>query len=455
MIKKKLVVSLLIIIFSVPVATAQKYVILEKIQCWASQSSTMKYWKDTNICKLFGSQLNALLSKYNHPPLADTLHITIEDLNEIQDRGKIKNSTFTDSDNLHLFMGISEITPSAYFFHTINTDIDSGVIIAAKTIFQIRLVLMNPDKSIVVNDSLDLIVRFSNTPGMGVLSPVGYVTPKGFLDIIKAGLNLLLNPKNEFEQIEAQVAPAFAGDNYILPKTIKQPRIYVTTSKDISRYTFNNTSQMIRLGEPMYEEIKIKDKKGDKYPEKLTKAIKNTNHYAISDFVYLRQDCRDVLHDRNYQIKLVAQVDPESPLFSPTNPFTDFLAGNFHYLLSEKDTLAVFSIAKSVEDASNEIYPSQVSNGFDSTSLYSLPSIIFPRLKLRYAYVVTGKIGQQVFSIKCSDTRNTVKELFLNNTLICIAQGKFSPEKLVIFDASLSPELLNQLFMIGFNRFFE
>ena len=51
--------------------------------------------------------------------------------------------------------------------------------------------------------------------------------------------------------------------------------------------------------------------------------------------------------------------------------------------------------------------------------------------------------------------RNTIKEIFLDKKLVCIAQGKFSIEKFVVFDASLSTELLNQLFMIGFNRFFE
>jgi hypothetical protein len=72
-----------------------------------------------------------------------------------------------------------------------------------------------------------------------------------------------------------------------------------------------------------------------------------------------------------------------------------------------------------------------------------------------YAYLVKGQIGKHRFSIKCSGFGNTVKEIYLDDTLICIAQGKFSPEKFVFFDASLSPELFNQLLMIGFNPFFE
>ena len=72
-----------------------------------------------------------------------------------------------------------------------------------------------------------------------------------------------------------------------------------------------------------------------------------------------------------------------------------------------------------------------------------------------YDYIASGKMGDLDFEIKCSGFRNTIKEIYLDKKLICIAQGKYSPEKFVIFDASLSPEMLNRLFMIGFNRFFE
>ena len=254
--------------------------------------------------------------------------------------------------------------------------------------------------------------------------------------------------------IEIKATPAFIGDNYILPKTMGYPRTYVLTTKNIAQYRYQNKQEMIRLGETMYEEIRIKGKKAEKYPDSLTAAIKKTEHFSTSDFVFLRQDCRDVVRDRNYLLKMVVQLDPDNPPALPLLAFTNFLSGNFHYLLNEKDTLAAFTIQKSVSDPVKKLYANKVSNGFDSASFYSIQAKN-TYLPVVYDYVVKGKLSQQDFSIQCSGFPNTMKEIYLNEKLVCIAQGKFSPEKFVVFDASLSPELLNQLFMIGFNRFFE
>ncbi|MEN9686596.1 MAG: hypothetical protein RLZZ28_2382, partial [Bacteroidota bacterium] len=77
------------------------------------------------------------------------------------------------------------------------------------------------------------------------------------------------------------------------------------------------------------------------------------------------------------------------------------------------------------------------------------------RIPVVFDYILSGKIGQHSFVIKCSGFKNNLKEIYLDEKIACIAQGKFSPEKFVLFNASLSPEILNQLFMIGFNRFLE
>jgi hypothetical protein len=50
---------------------------------------------------------------------------------------------------------------------------------------------------------------------------------------------------------------------------------------------------------------------------------------------------------------------------------------------------------------------------------------------------------------------NKLKEIYLDGRLVCIAQGKFSPEVFVVFGATLPPVLFNQLLIIAFNRFLE
>jgi hypothetical protein len=276
--------------------------------------------------------------------------------------------------------------------------------------------------------------------------------PKGFTEMLKAALDIMLNPRSDLTQVEMKVAPAFAVDNYILPKIQKQPRIQVTNTKGISTYAYQDTEEMIRFGDAVYEEMQLKGKNAVKYPAALTNAIKATVGYAGSDYVFLRQDARDVLHDHNYKLQLVTQVAPY-PILRGL-PFTNFIDGNFHYLFHEKDTVAVFSIQRSVADHSKKIAAFKVYNGFDTASTYTLPGKDIT-WDVIYDYVVRGKLGQQNFSINSSGFGNTVKEIFLNDKLVCIAQGKFSPERFVVFDASLSPDLLKQFFMIGFNRFFQ
>jgi hypothetical protein len=65
---------------------------------------------------------------------------------------------------------------------------------------------------------------------------------------------------------------------------MNQPRIFVTTAKNISTYRYKETGEMIRMGEAVYEEILLKGKKAQKYPDDITAAIKKTPHYCILRF---------------------------------------------------------------------------------------------------------------------------------------------------------------------------
>jgi hypothetical protein len=434
---------------------AQQKVILEEIRYGSRGYLTMSYWKIEEVRKTFASQLNKILLKHLHLPLADTnslnLHNQTEDLKGLK---KVPDAHYTDTTNIHMFIDILENSPGIFFLGNMATQEDSTLVLRAKSVFQVRVILEKGEKNVVLNAPLDMVISSGNTAGIGIESGLITMTPKGFTDMLKAALDIILNPENEILQVELKVTPAFGADNYILPKTQKQPRIYVTTNKNISRYTYNDTQEMIRFGEGVYEEITLRGKNAEKYSEALTKEIRKSTNYSGSTFLFLRQEARDVLGDKNYQVQLLTQLDPDKPVNDKELVFTNFLFGDFHYLFQEKDTIATFNIERNVPDGSNKIYVSQVSNGSDPVALYTLPGKEITR-DLTYDYVVNGKIGKQDFSIKCSGFRNSVKEFYLNSKLVCIAQGKFSPERFVVFDASLSPGLLKQLFMIGFNRFFE
>ncbi|MEO7531535.1 MAG: hypothetical protein ABIS69_08990 [Sediminibacterium sp.] len=460
---RKIFLSLLLI-FCANMLHAQKTIILEKLRCFSSLGLTMNYFKDEATRKTIASQLNKALLKFQSAQLSDSTTISnIDYLSSTYDILPL-NISYTDTDtaHLHLYLDVFEIAPTGFFAFPENVPADTSILKRARSIFLLKATLCKADKSIIYSEQLSVVIGAAETSGMGIVyshyNNIGRLqqivaTPKGFAEILRASYDLLLNPNTQLEMIEMKVSPAFFADNFILRHTINQPRTFVSTTKNISTFNFNDKREMIRMGDAVYEEVLLRGKKAQTYPGDITAAIKMTNHYFNSDFVFLRQECRDVIRDKNYLLKLTVQIDPEN-MFPQPFVFTNFLPGKFHYLLLENDTVARFNIMKGVTETDKKLSLNKVSNGNDSSSLFTVSNTNADAW-VKYDYVVAGNISNQKFTIKCSGFTNTLKEIYINNKLVCIAQGKFSPEKFVVFDASLSSELLNQLFMIGFNRFFE
>ncbi|MDB5211138.1 MAG: hypothetical protein JWQ30_1965 [Sediminibacterium sp.] len=456
------IILFLLLILCARVVQAQKNIVLEKMRCFSATGITMNYFKDEAIRKTIAAQLSKTLLQHHHLSLTDTSTLpNIEYLNSVGNLPPVDLAFTRDDSRLHLYIDLFEIEPSTFFAYPDNIPGDTTIKERAKSVFLIKGSLINSDKTIAFSEQLNVVVSAAETQSMGIVYRYfggdgrlrQIVTPpKAFMELFKAATNILFNPANQLEMVEIKASPAYFAENFIIPNIFNQPKIFVSTIKNISTYNYAGSAEMIRLGPALYEEVMLKGKNPQKYPNDITTAIKNTAHYAGSDFVFLRQDCRDVIRDKNYLLKLTTQVDPENMQMAPFT-FTNFLTGKFHYLFQEKDTIARFNILKRIPDESKKLYPNRISNGND-TSFFTV-STANPEARVTYDYVATGTIGNQNFTIKCSGFTNTVKEIYLGNKLICIAQGKFSPEKFVVFDASLSPELLNQLFMIGFNRFFE
>ncbi len=454
----KKILALFVMSFFLQVLQAQTKVIPEYIRCQSIKGPVMEYFQNVGIRMTFSSHLNSFLQKYHHASLTDTSRLNIQILdadNTLELQTLHKTNDYSDS--LHMFLSIFESSSLAYsnkFFSqkTIVTREDSTFLDSVRSVLLLNITLTRRD-SILFDNSLEMIIKPGITPGIGILSNTVSLTPKGFTEVLKIGMNLLFNPNNNLSEIELKASPAFVADNFILTKTMGQPRVFVTTKKDLHSFDYNGT-EMIRMGEAVYEEIRMRGKKATKTNPYLEEIIKKTKNYAISDFVLLHQECRDVVRNKNYSLQLIAQIDTQNPPPSPSLLFTGFLKDNIHLLLNETDTIAQFSIEKSKTDTNKKLFIDKITNGYDSTSLFFLGTNHEPR-DLVYDYVVTGNIGKENFSIKCGGFGNTLKEIYINDKLICLAQGKFSPEKFVFLDSSLSPEIFNQLLMIGFNCFFE
>lgn len=453
---------LLLFAFVMQSISAQKKIVFEKIRSLSFNKPVKDYLQNAAVKKAIEEDLNTTLLKTQLIPLLTTKPAQVSFIPYGAQVQEVKPD-FTDADtsHLHLYLDIFETSPGSFFTLPDNYPPDSALVKRAATILLFRATVFNANRSVFLKEVLNIVVSEAETPGIGNrFGGIRYadlsIVPNAFIKLIKAGTNMLFDPKNDLATVEIKVQPAYMTDNYLLPKTLDQPRIYVQNKKSISSFSRNGKPELIRMSEPVYEEIVLKGRNAQKYPELITNAIKQTMHASASDYVFLRQDCRDVVRDKNYLLKLIVQVDHSNLPEDQSLLLTNFLTGNIHYLFSENDTIAKFSIEQRIPSDSNKVFVNIMSNGYDTSSFYQTnPGVQTAPWDVVYDYVVKGSIGKQSFRIKCSGTRNTIKEIFVDDKLVCIAQGKFSPEKFVLFDASLSPELLNPLFMIGFNRFFE
>jgi len=268
--------------------------------------------------------------------------------------------------------------------------------------------------------------------------------------------------------MEIKAAPVFYADNFLLPIISNYPVIQVSNKNNIASYKRDQTDEIIRLGEPFYEELITKGKNKNVADKSIiSTAINSTGRQNSSDFVHARQETRDVLRDKNYTLKMLIEINPIFNYKNEDEVFTGFMPDSLHFLLKDQDTIAKFKIIKNtglvVGDklvlktkniglgAENRtIYLNKLSNGYDSTSIYLMDPAEVSR-KIFSEYVITGLIHNQPFTIMCSN-RNTLKEFYLNQDNIAVAMGKFLPERIAVFDASLDKEILNQLMMIGFSR---
>ena len=458
----KKICILLLFAFTIQPLSAQKKIVFERIRSLAFNRPVREYLQTAAVKKAIEDDLSTTLLTTQLIPMLPSKPAQVSFIpsgTQVQDI----NPDFkdTDSSHLHLYLDIFEISPGSFFSLADNYPPDSELVKRAATVLVFRASVFKSDRSVFLKEALNIVVSTAESAGIGNLfGGIRYadlsIVPNAFIKLMKAATNLLFDPKNEMATVEIKVQPAYMADNYLLAKTINLPRIYVQNKKSISSYSRNGKKELIRMSEPVYEEIVLKGKNAQKYPEAVTNAIKQTPHNSVSDYVFLRQDCRDVARDQNYLLKFMVQVDHSNLPLDQSLLLTNFLPGKIHYLFLEKDTIANFSIEKGIPSDSNKAFPNTMTNGYDTSSSYQTnPGVQAAPWDIVYDYVVKGRIDKHSFTIKCSGVRNTIKEMFINDQLVCIAQGKFSPEKFVLFDASLSPELLNRLFMIGFNRFFE
>lgn len=431
------------------VSQAQQLIYPGNFRCYSGNGPVMNYWKDSAILQDFTSQLNSLLQQKLNLRLPKEASISFVPFNK----------SSTDQQAGAIATGFPKINLDVIEFSTegyiqqFNLDIlDTAFVREVQSVFNLQLTLQTNAQATSLSRSIDVFIKNGPAQGMGI--PVNNlpVTARGFSQLMNKLLEILLDTSVLHEQIEMKVSKPYIGDNFVLAQTAGMPRTEIQSSNQISRFTLFNQQQILRWGPQEYRDIVLRGKNKTLLSSNMEEAISNDRTAGASDFVFLLQEGRDVIGDKNYQLLIPAQLSNGIGSFQ-MKPFIHPLPGKFHSLLSGTDTIASFSIRRDVTDPEKKLFFHQVSNGIDPSSLYNIvetPSIV----PVKYEFLVEGEISGTPFSIGIS-SGTYIREFFLNNRPISIAIGNKAPERFVIFDTSVSAAVFNALMLIGFNSYFQ
>ena len=447
---KKLVYLLLFIciVFKLP---AQNKVVVEAIRSFSMFGPSMYYLEDTAVQSSIKSKLSVILNK-NFKLLLSNEALPIENYTSTE---ALKNNTIkfniADTSTWHLFIEVYEYDPIFLTGSALEAP-DSAIIAGASSIFQISCILTNGLQEIISNQSVFAAISNTETAGFGIRPKNIFLTKKSFASVVQVGIQMALNPDNETMVADIKTPAVYYADNFMMGHINNTSKILVNTVKDTWGYTVVGNQELLRMGEQLFDEIWVKRKLVDSSASPLLlKKIKETGNTASSDFIYLRQECRDVYQDKNYTIKIATEIDPYSTASSKKELFSDFLSGEVHLMLEGKDTAAIFGINKNIGDANKQVYVDKTTNGMDSSSVAKVSKKDFP-FQVTYDYQLTGKIRGERFTIQ-SFWNHEMKEIYLNNKRIGIVKGKTDPENFIIVNDATNASIMKELLLIAYNKF--
>ena len=435
--------------FRVP---AQNKVIVESMRSFSMFGPTMNYLEDTSVRSSIRSKLSVLLNNNFKLELSQSsLPIEIYTSSDALKNNAAKFSN-SDTSTWHLFIEIYEYDPTSFLSGSLVEPSDTAIIASASSVIQISSILTNGLQEIINNQTVFAAISNTEGAGFGIRPKNIFLTKKSFASVVHVGLQMVLDPNNETVVMDIKAPAVYYADNFMMSQIQNTSKIFVQTIKDSWSFSLLGNAEVLRMGEQLFDEIWIKRKLVDSSAsELLIKKMKETGNAASSDFIYLRQECRDVYQDKNYTIKIATEIDPYSQATSKKEIFSDFLPGPLHMMLQGKDTTAVFSIQKNAGDHYKQVYLDKTTNGIDSSSTAKISKKDYP-FQITYDYQLSGKIRDANFTVR-SFWNHEIKELYINNRLVCIVKGKTDPENFIITKDFTDVIMMKELLLIAYNKF--
>lgn len=442
-------------------AAAQKKAVFEQLRVFEGNVPLSNYLRNPAILSAVSGQIGHALAAHQQTSLTDTEHLNVRFLDFYQVPPAVEPAfRNTDTNSLHLYADLFEMDPF-YYFRDLKDSSSIALAAKARTMFSIEVWLLTHDRKIAYTAQLFVVVSEAETAGIGFLYNGGIhvkslsVLPGTFVEMIRSSFNMLFDPKNQIAAVQMKLQPAFLFNEAISMETAGTKRYFTDTLKNTAKYRYNGANEMMRFGQPVYEQVRFKGKDAQILSDAMQRTMRDAPHFAKSDFVLLKQDLRDVVRDRSYLLQLAVQVDPENLPREESKVLTNFLEGKLHYLFLDKDTVASFAVSATPVQQETQVYINTLFNGFDPASAYRLPAgSRMPSWQPGYSYIMEGTLYGRKFTVRCSGD-NRIKEISVDNKPAIVAQGRYLPEKFVITNSQLSPDIINAVLLIGFNRFLE
>lgn len=437
------------VFLSVVVAHTQTMVQLGNFQCISLHGPLMYYWNNPTIATQFTQDLNQqLLAKKGFSLGTNPIRFSI--LKNIKEFNTSSNSNTTSSPIIH--MKLAEYPASLYLKQFYPDQLNDSSQQDIRSVLLIELSIQNNSAAEVFNRSLEVFIKKSNSIGFGIPFNNLHLSAKGFSELMKKSMEIILDSNNLNEQIELKASPPMMGDNFIIGAITNLLKISIESKDLFSKYVFNGKTELIRWDEQRYQEIILRGKNKtalDPMLNSIIAAKEKENPQAV--FVYLLQDARNIVLNRNYQLVIPARVSGNNNARISNIPTIEPLDSNFNFLFHEKDTIAQFSIDTDLLDSTKKIYPYLSSNGIDSNSLTRINDFN-NEINFSSLYYLKGKIRNQTFSIEIGEF---FRAIYLNNERIALISGTQQPERMAIFNPDISTELMNELILLSYNRFFQ
>ena len=392
---QKTIFTFYMVFLSVVFVHAQTMVQPGNFQFISLHGPLMYYWNNPTVATQFTQDLNQqLLAKKGYSlgtsPIRFSLLKNIKEFNS-------SNSNTTSSPIIH--MKLAEYPASLYLKQFYPDQLNDSSQQGIQSVLLVELSIQNNSAAEVFNRSLEVFIKKSNSIGFGIPFNNLHLSAKGFSELMKKSMEIILDSNNQSEQIELKAVPPSMGDNFIIGAITNMPKIAIESKGLFSKYALNGKTELIRWDEQRYLEIILRGKNKTSLQPALNSIIvekEKENPQAV--FVFLLQEARNIVLNRNYQLVIPALVRGSSSSGISNMPIVEPLEGNNNFLFNEKDTIAQFSIETDILDSTKKIYPYLSSNGIDSSSLTRINDFN-NEINFSSLYYLKGKIRNQAFSI--------------------------------------------------------